>query len=63
MNRLIETLKACGTLTLAWAPDTMMAAGALSVAYGASLIYLPAGYIVGGILATTGGVLMARGAK
>lgn len=52
MKRLIE----------AWAPDLLMVAGAAAIAYGAGLIALPAGFIVGGVLALAGGIHMARSA-
>jgi len=42
------------------------AAGVLavaSIAYGASLVYLPAGFIVGGVLVLAGVIAMARGAS
>jgi len=37
--------------------------GAASVAYGARLIYAPAGYIVGGLLLIAGSLFIARGAE
>lgn len=43
-------------------PDALMVGGAAAVSYGASMIYLPAGWIVGGALAIAGGALAARGA-
>lgn len=46
-----------------WAPDAMILAGSAAISYGASLIYLPAGYIVGGLLTIAIGYLAARGAK
>lgn len=46
-----------------WAPDVLILAGSAAISYGASLIYLPAGYIVGGLLAIAVGYLAARGAK
>ena len=46
-----------------WVPDGLMVAGAGAIAYGASLVYPPAGWMVGGVLAIAGGVLLARGAK
>lgn len=46
-----------------WLPDALLIGGATSLAYGAGLIYLPAGFIVGGLVAITGGVLLARGSK
>jgi hypothetical protein len=43
-----------------WLPDMLMAAGASVVAYGAWLVYVPAGFLVGGALLLTAGVLAAR---
>ena len=44
-------------------PDVLMLAGAAAVAYGAGLVYAPAGYIVGGLQLAGIGWLLARGAK
>lgn len=77
MNRLTEMLKAAAAMAPAripalraaaawaagWIPDALIASGAGAVAYGAWLVYPPAGHIVGGVLAMAGGVLLARGAK
>lgn len=41
-------------------PDVLMLAGAGGLAYGAWLIYAPAGFIVAGLLLLSGGVLTAR---
>ena len=46
-----------------WMPDMLMLAGAGAVAYGAGLIYTPAGFIVGGLLAAGTGWLLARSGK
>lgn len=46
-----------------WAPDALMAAGAVAVSYGASLVYQPAGFIVGGLFLLVAGWLTARGVK
>jgi hypothetical protein len=43
-----------------WLPDALMAVGTGSISYGAWLVYQPAGYIVGGGLVLTAGVLAAR---
>lgn len=43
-------------------PDALMVAGAASVAFGAWLVYPPAGWIVGGVLTLAAGVLAARAA-
>ncbi len=44
-------------------PDALMVAGAGGVAYGASLVYVPAGFIAAGMFALVAGWLLARGAK
>ena len=41
--------------------DAFGLSGAGLCAYGASLIYVPAGFIVGGALLLAGAVLMAKG--
>ena len=42
-------------------PDIIGVGGAASVAYGAWLIYAPAGFIVGGCIIVAGSLLRARG--
>lgn len=42
-------------------PETLAGAGCVAISYGAHLVYTPAGWIVGGILAIVAGVVMARG--
>jgi hypothetical protein len=44
-------------------PDALMLAGAGAVSYGAGLVYAPAGWIVAGLFALVGGVILARGAR
>lgn len=41
-------------------PDGMIASGIGGIAYGAWLVYEPAGFIAGGVLLLAGGVLAAR---
>jgi hypothetical protein len=41
-------------------PDVLMAVGAGNIAYGAWLVYQPAGFLVGGVLVLVAGVLAAR---
>lgn len=43
-----------------WLPDALMVAGAGGIAYGAWLMYQPAGFIVAGAFLLTAGVLAAR---
>lgn len=40
-------------------PDLLIVAGACAVSYGAWLVYPAAGFVVGGLLAITGGALAA----
>lgn len=40
-----------------WAPGTLLCGGAAALTVGAALIYAPAGWITGGVLAIIGGVL------
>ncbi len=47
----------------AWLPDALMVAGAAAVAVGAGMVYVPAGWIVGGCFAIVAGVLVARGVE
>ncbi len=46
---------------MAYLRDAAGIAGAVSIAYGAWLIYEPAGFIVGGGLALTGVIASLRG--
>ena len=41
-------------------PDLLLITGAAAVAYGAWLVYQPAGFIVGGVLVIVQGVMQAR---
>lgn len=58
--RAALVLQQTAATAAAWRPDALMAAGAGGIAYGAWLVYAPAGYIVGGVLLLTAGVLAAR---
>ena len=53
-------LKPLAVLILGWAPDAVVAAGAGITAYGAWLVYAPAGYLIAGALLMTAGVMAAR---
>lgn len=44
-----------------WLSDFLLAAGAAAVSTGAAMIYPPAGWIAGGVLAIIGGILSALG--
>lgn len=66
MKRILSNLRRAHAAGVAAAkdslPDAMLLGGAASVAYGAGLIYAPAGYIVGGVLLLAAGWL-TRGAS
>lgn len=53
-------LQQLAAVAVAWRPDALMASGAGAIAYGAGQVYQPAGWIVGGVLLLTAGVLAAR---
>jgi len=46
-----------------WLPDALLLGGASAVSYGASLVYFPAGFVVGGAFALVAGWMLARGGK
>lgn len=58
--RAARGLRGLAKVAASWSPDALMAAGAGGIAYGTWLIYQPAGFIVGGLLLLTAGVLAAR---
>lgn len=60
MKNLLQRI---GKAAAGWLPDVLMLGGAAAVSYGASLVYLPAGWVVGGVFGLAGGVILARGAK
>lgn len=60
MKKHIEALAA---LAAEWAPDAGMVAGAGAISYGAGLIYVPAGWIVGGAFLLAVGCMAAKGGK
>lgn len=57
MKHHLETMAAAAAN---WLPDALMTAGAGGVAYGAWMVYPPAGYIVGGLFCLAGGWLLAQ---
>lgn len=64
MKRLILALRtrlpSVQAFALANVPDLLMLSGATSLAYGAWLIYPPAGFLVAGLLLLVAGVLASR---
>ncbi|WP_066339218.1 hypothetical protein [Azohydromonas lata] len=53
-------LTRCSAAAARHVPDVLGVCGASAIAYGASLIYVPAGWIVGGAIALAVAVLSAR---
>jgi hypothetical protein len=60
MNKLLKSLAHAAAAVARQAPDLLALGGAGAISYGAGLIYEPAGYIVGGVMALSIGVLAAR---
>lgn len=58
-----DKLQTAASAAAGFLPDALMLGGAGGVSYGAALVYLPAGYVVGGLFALAAGVMLARGAK
>lgn len=58
-----EQIRTALAAAKSWLPDVLMASGAVGISYGASLVYTPAGYVVGGVFALVAGVVLARGGK
>lgn len=56
-------LQRIATSAAGWLPDVLMLAGAASISAGAGMVYQPAGWMVAGVFALAGGVLLSRGAK
>ncbi|MES1979559.1 MAG: hypothetical protein V4451_16070 [Pseudomonadota bacterium] len=58
-----DKLQAARAVAAGWLPDVLMVAGAGAVSAGAGMVYVPAGWIVGGVFALVAGWLTARGGK
>lgn len=58
-----DKLQTAASAAAGFLPDALMLAGAGGISYGAWLVYVPAGYVVGGLFALAAGVVLARGAK
>lgn len=61
--KLKEHLKKGALAAAGWIPDGLMVCGAGAVAYGAGMVYPPAGFVVGGLFLLAAGWLTARGSK
>lgn len=57
---MLDKLKSAAKRAGGWTPDALMLLGAAAISYGAGLMYLPAGFVVGGLLAIGAGYLSAK---
>ncbi len=57
---MLDKLKSAVKRAGGWTPDALMLSGAGAISYGAGLMYLPAGFVVGGLLAIGAGYLSAK---
>lgn len=60
LRAYLARLAAVRTSALGLVPDALLISGAVLIAYGAWLIYPPAGFITGGVLHLVAGVLASR---
>lgn len=60
-KQITAALRALTPASVRIVEATFLLAGAGLVAYGAWLVYVPAGYITGGVLVIAGVILNARG--
>lgn len=60
IQQLAAGLQRARELAVPLVPDALMVAGAFAIAYGAWLVHPAAGFVVGGGLSLTAGVLAAR---
>lgn len=58
-----EQIRTALAAAKSWLPDVLMASGAVGISYGASLVYVPLGYVTGGLFALVTGWFLARGGK
>ena len=56
-------LKALAARAAGLVPDALLIGGAGAVSFGAGMVYLPAGWIVGGLFALAVGWMAAKGGK
>lgn len=61
-KRIANGLRATGAAVAGLTESAAIIGGAGLIAYGARLVYEPAGFIVGGVLLIAGAILHARGA-
>lgn len=60
LHRITDKLGDVADALASWRPDALLIAGAGGIAYGAWLVYEPAGFIVGGVLVLLAGWLDSR---
>lgn len=61
MKEWRKRLQGLGKVLTGLAPDLLAIIGAVSIAYGASMIYTPAGWIVSGMLCIAAAVIVSKG--
>ena len=62
LHRITDKLGDALDAMAGWRPDALMIAGAGGISYGAWLVYEPAGFIVGGLMAMAAGWFESRSA-
>ena len=60
MKKILQRIVATGA---DWLPDAMILAGAASISWGARMVYEPAGFVVAGVFALAGGLVLVWGGK
>lgn len=58
-----DKLQAARAVAAGWLPDALMVAGAGAVSAGAGMVYLPAGWIIGGVFGLVAGWLTTKGGR
>lgn len=55
-----EQIRSALAAAKSWLPDVLMMSGAVGISYGAALVYVPAGYVTGGLFALAAGWFLAK---
>lgn len=63
MTKFKQLLLVVLAFAASWLPDALIVGGGCAVAFGAGMVYPPAGWIVGGVLLMVEGWLAARSAR
>lgn len=58
-----EQIRTALAAAKSWLPDVLMMSGASGISYGATLVYEPLGYVVGGVFALIAGLMLAKVGK